>query len=78
MLLTAKLGRRMDRDETNKLPRFSTLLDVHNELLLALLELGAFTVKLALRLCEGALVLAQSLGGGHRATKQGFLGHWLV
>ena len=38
-----------------------TLLDVHDELLLRLLQLRALAVKLALRFREGALVLPQPL-----------------
>jgi len=34
-----------------------TLLDVHDEFFLALFKFGAFTIKLALRFGEGALVL---------------------
>jgi hypothetical protein len=44
--------------EAHKLSRLGTFLDVHDELLLALLELCAFAVELALRLCQRALVLA--------------------
>lgn len=62
--------------EAHHLTSLSTLLDVHNELLLLLLELGALTVELALRLCKGALVLPKPLGGSDRAAKEGFL--WKV
>ena len=55
------------------LARLCTLLDVHDELLLLLLELCALAVELALGLCEGALVLAEPLRGGDRAAKERLL-----
>lgn len=59
--------------ETYKLAGLCAALDVADELLLLLLELGALPVELALRLCEGALVLPQPLRRGDRASKQRFL-----
>ena len=53
--------------------RLGTLLDVHDELLLALLELRALAVKFALRLCQRALMLAQTLRWRHGAAKERFL-----
>jgi hypothetical protein len=50
-----------------------TLLDIHNKLLLALLELCALAVELALRLCQRALVLAQTLSWRYGATEKRFL-----
>jgi hypothetical protein len=55
------------------LSRLGTLLDVHNELLLALLELCALAVEFALRLCQRALMLAQTLRWRYGATKERFL-----
>jgi hypothetical protein len=55
------------------LSRLGTLLDVCDELLLALLELCALAVEFALRLCQGALVLAQTLCWRYRTTKERFL-----
>ena len=56
-----------------KLPRLGTLLDVHDELLLALLELRALAVEFALRFCQRALMLAQTLRWRYGATEEGFL-----
>ena len=53
--------------------RLGTLLDVHNELLLALLELCAFAVEFALRFCQRALMLAQTLRRRYGATEERFL-----
>ena len=55
---------------THHLAGLCTLLDVHDELLLLLLELCALAVELALRLGEGALVLAEPLRGGNGAPKE--------
>jgi hypothetical protein len=55
------------------LSRLGTLLDVHNELLLALLELCALAVEFALRLCQRALMLAQTLRWRYGATEERFL-----
>jgi hypothetical protein len=55
------------------LSRLGSFLDVHDELLLALLELRALAVELALRLCQRALVLAQTLRWRHGATEERFL-----
>jgi len=55
------------------LSRLCTLLDVHDELLLALLELRALAVKFALRLCQRALMLAQTLRWRDGAAKERFL-----
>ena len=60
---------------TYNLASFCTPLDVADELLLLLLELGALAVELALRLCERTLVLPQPLCGGHCPSEEGFLGH---
>lgn len=59
--------------ETYKLAGLCAALDVADKFLLLLLELGALPVELALRLCEGALVLPQPLRRGDRASKQRFL-----
>ena len=53
--------------------RLGTLLDVHNELLLALFELRALAVEFALRLCQRALMLAQTLRWRYGATEERFL-----
>lgn len=53
--------------------RLSTLLDVHDELLLALLELCALAVEFALRLCQRALMLAQTLRWRYGAPEERFL-----
>ena len=50
-----------------------TLLDVHDELLLALLEFCALAVEFALRLCQRALMLAQTLRWRYSATEERFL-----
>lgn len=50
-----------------------TLLDVHYELLLLLLELRPLTIELALRLREGALMLTEPLCGRDGTAKEGFL-----
>jgi hypothetical protein len=55
------------------LSRLGTLLDVHNELLLALLELRALAVEFALRLSQRALMLAQTLRWRYGATEERFL-----
>jgi hypothetical protein len=55
------------------LSRLCTLLNVHNELLLALLELCALAVEFALRFCQRALVLAQTLRWRYGATEERFL-----
>lgn len=55
------------------LSRLRTLLYVHDEFLLLLLELSALAIQLALRLREGALMLTQTLRRGHRSTKERFL-----
>jgi len=55
------------------LSRLGTLLDVHNELLLALLELRALAVEFALRFCQRALMLAQTLRWRYCATEERFL-----
>jgi hypothetical protein len=55
------------------LSRLGTLLDVHNELLLALLELCALAVEFALRLCQRTLMLAQTLRWRYGATEERFL-----
>ena len=70
-----RCGRRATHGQwgTHHLARLCALLDVHDELLLLLLELCAFAIELALCLCEGALVLAEPLGRGDRAAKEGFL-----
>lgn len=65
--------RRVMGQETYELAGLCAALDVADELLLLLLELGALPVELALRLCEGALVLPQPLRRGDRAPKQRFL-----
>ena len=61
------------REETHELTPFGTFLDVCNELLLALLEFCALAVEFALCLCQGALMLAQTLRWSHCATKERFL-----
>ena len=66
-------GRGIYSKGAHKLSRLGTLLDVHNELLLALLELCALAVELALRLCQRALVLAQTLSWRHGTTEERFL-----
>jgi hypothetical protein len=58
------------------LSRLGTLLDVHDELLLALLELRALAIEFPLRLCQRALMLAQTLRWRHRTTKERFLNDW--
>jgi hypothetical protein len=55
------------------LTRFSTFLDVCDEFLLALLEFCALAVEFALCLCQGALMLAQTLRWRYCATKERFL-----
>ena len=61
------------REETHELTPFGTFLDVRNELLLALLEFCALAVEFALRLCQGALMLAQTLRWSYCAAKERFL-----
>ena len=60
-------------ETTHELPQLGTFLDVRNELLLALLELRALAVEFALCLCQGALMLAQTLRWRYGATKERFL-----
>ena len=60
-------------DDAHHLARLRTLLDVHDKLLLLLLELRPLPVQLALRLGEGALVLPQPLGGRDCPSEEGFL-----
>jgi len=60
-------------ETTHELPQLGTFLDVRNELLLALLELRALAVEFALCLCQGALMLAQTLHWRYGATKKRFL-----
>jgi len=60
-------------EETHELTRFGTFLDICNELLLTLLEFCALAVEFALCLCQGALMLAQTLRWRYRATKERFL-----
>jgi hypothetical protein len=55
------------------LSRLGTLLDVHDELLLALLELCALAVEFALRLYQRALMLAQTFRWRYGATEERFL-----
>ena len=55
------------------LSRLCTLLDVHDELLLTLLELRALAVEFPLRFCQRALMLAQTLRRCHGATEERFL-----
>jgi hypothetical protein len=58
---------------THELSRLGTFLDVRDELLLALLEFRALAVELALCLCQGALMLAQTFRRRHCATEERFL-----
>jgi hypothetical protein len=67
------LSKRAIATRAHQLPRFSTALDVCDELLLAHLELGSLAVELALRLGERALVLPQPLGGRNCASEKSFL-----
>ena len=60
-------------DDAHHLACLCTLLDIHDELLLLLLELRPLPVQLALRLGEGALVLPQPLGGRDCTPEEGFL-----
>jgi hypothetical protein len=55
------------------LPRLCAPLDIGHEFLLAGLELCAFAIELALRLCKRSLVLAETLRGGDGAAKERFL-----
>jgi len=55
------------------LSRLGTFLDIHDELLLALLELCALAIEFALRLYQRALMLAQTLRWCYGATKERFL-----
>lgn len=59
--------------ETHHLASLRALLDIHDELLLALLKLCPFPVQLTLRFREGALMLAQTLCWGDRSAKECFL-----
>ena len=72
--IKAARGRGGEGGCAHELSRFCTLLYVHDELLLALLELCALAIELALRFGERALVLAQPLCGRDGATKECFLG----
>lgn len=58
---------------TDKLSSLRTLLDVHDEFLLALLESTPLAIKFSLCFRQRALVLAQALGGGDGASKECFL-----
>ena len=57
----------------NQLSGFGALFDIHDEFLLTLLELCAFTVKFTLSFGQGTLVLTESLCGSDCATKESFL-----
>jgi hypothetical protein len=58
----------------NQLSSFGALFDIHDEFLLALLELCAFTVKFSLSLGQCTLVLTKTLCGCDCATKESLLG----
>ena len=58
----------------NQLSRFGALFDIHDEFLLALLELRAFTVKFSLSFGQWTLVLTESLCGSNCATEESLLG----
>ena len=60
-----------------KLASLCALLDVHDEFLLALLQLCAFPIEFSLRFGERALVLAQTLRWSNSTAEQGFLGEGL-
>lgn len=62
-----------DSGIAHQLAGLGAALDVADELLLLLLELGALAVELALRLREGALVLPQPFRGGHCPPEERFL-----
>ena len=64
-------GTAITRGETHHLPLARTSLDIADELLLLLLELGALAVEFALRLLQRALVLPQPLGGRLGAPEEG-------
>ena len=58
----------------NQLSSFGALFDIHDEFLLALLELCAFAVKFSLSFGQWTLVLTESLCGSDCATKESLLG----
>lgn len=58
----------------NQLSSFCALFDVHDDFLLALLELCAFTVKFSLSFGQWTLVLTESFCGSDCATKERLLG----
>ena len=65
--------RSQKRTVTHHLASLCALLDVHYKFLLLLLELGALSVELALRLCEGALMLPKPLSRRDGPSKQSLL-----
>lgn len=55
---------------THHLPILCALLDIGDEFLLLLFELGAFSIQLALCLLQAPLVLSQPLGGRFAPPKE--------
>lgn len=61
-----------------ELARFRATLDIGDQFLLLLFQLGALAVELPLRLCEGTLVLPQPFGGGHCPPEESLLQKRLI
>lgn len=73
ILKEMSVGQAAGHDGCYHLASLCALLDVLDELLLAVFQFGALAVEFALRLGERALVLAQTLGGRDCAAKESFL-----